>query len=160
MRPLWGCLRPATASRSDVLPAPDGPKTAVTWALSVTSSSRAKGVSGRRKPSSESVTRSSGASTRPPKEKWRRRRAPPRPRGGRTRSRPGRSARRCRSPWRSASCPDNSLDHDSLSAVPKHLPYVLQILLAGQQVALAVHEGHAAALGGDAVDSDVVLGEL
>src|SRR5262245_17146743 len=42
-----GRRRPAIKSRSDVLPAPEGPKTAVTWLCSSTSTSMVKSATGR-----------------------------------------------------------------------------------------------------------------
>jgi hypothetical protein len=38
--------------------------------------------------------------------------------------------------------------------------YVVEVLLPGQELALGVHEGDAAALGGHAADIDVAPGEL
>jgi hypothetical protein len=56
--------------------------------------------------------------------------------------------------------PDNSPDPDSPGAIPEYRLYVVEVLLPGQELALGVHEGDAAALGGHTADIDVAPGEL
>ena len=43
---------------------------------------------------------------------------------------------------------------------PSTACYVVEVLLAGQELILGIHEGDAAAIGGNAADIDIALGEL
>jgi hypothetical protein len=56
---------------------------------------------------------------------------------------------------------DNSPGHDSLGAIPEYRLYIVEVLLARQELAFRVHEGGTAAvLSGNAADIGPAPGEL